>query len=207
MSFSHKKIEEIKMMKRMGLISSVFRSRKDLSKEVKKMEEGEEEGPCNSYSKRGEGKRHEGHLEPKILRRYLAEYKSQPRYFKETLALPQFIQMEEERRPYNNVMMRGNRFLLSKFDGSLTYAAEVWVKKIEAFFLLHLVLDKEVVEITVLHLEGEAKNRWISLLSHTRVSTLVEFSQRLIRRFGKRREEPSPPEDRACTIVVETMEE
>ena len=52
MSFNHKKIEEIEMMKRMSLLSSVFRSRKDLSKEVKKMEEGEEEGPCTSYSQR-----------------------------------------------------------------------------------------------------------------------------------------------------------
>ena len=42
---------------------------------------------------------------------------------------------------------------------------------------------------------------------HTRVSTLVEFSQRLIERFFKRREEPSPPVIEACTSAVETMEE
>ena len=89
-------------------------------------------------------------------------------------------------------MMRGNRFILSTFDGSLTCATEVWVKKLEAFFLLHPVVDRDAIEITVLHLEGEAKDCWISHLSHTRFSTLVDFSQRFVGRFGKRREEPTP---------------
>ena len=44
-----------------------------------------------------EDKRHGdgGHLEHEILSGYLAEYKSQHRAFKETLTLPQFIQLEE----------------------------------------------------------------------------------------------------------------
>ena len=37
--------------------------------------------------------------------------------------------------------------------------------------------------------------------------TLVDFSQRLIGRFGKRREEPSPPANEACSSTVETMED
>ena len=104
-------------------------------------------------------------------------------------------------------MMRGNRFLLSTFDGSLTCAAKVWVKNLEAFFLLHPVVDREAVEVAVLHLGGEASTWWFTHSSHTRVSTLVEFSQRLIRRFGRRREKPSPPANEACTSTVETMEE
>ena len=79
--------------------------------------------------------------------------------------------------------------------------------KLEAFFLLHPIVERETVEILVLHLEGEAKNWWIGHLIHTRVSTLVDFSQILIGRFGKRREEPSPPVDEACTSTIETMEE
>ena len=104
-------------------------------------------------------------------------------------------------------MMGGNRFLLSTFDGSLTCAAKVWMKKLEAFFLLHPVVDREVAEIAALHLGGEENNWWISHLSHARVSTLADFSQRMIKRFGKRREEPSPPVDEACTSAVESMEE
>ena len=63
---------EIKMMKRMSLLSSVFRSRKDLSKEVKKIE-GEEEWPCTSYSHKEEDKKNGGHLDHNILSEYLIE--------------------------------------------------------------------------------------------------------------------------------------
>ena len=48
-AFKPKK-EEINMMKRMSLFSSVFRSRKNLSKEVEEKEERKEEGPYTSYS-------------------------------------------------------------------------------------------------------------------------------------------------------------
>ena len=87
-------------------------------------------------------------------------------------------------------MMRGNIFLLSTFDGSLSCVAEVWVKKLEAFFLLHPIVDREAIEVVALHLEDEAKTWWFSHWDHARVSTLADFSQRLIRRFGQRREEP-----------------
>ena len=59
------------------------------------MEEGEEEGPCTSYYQREEGMKHEEHLEFEILSEYLAKYKAKPRAFKKTVALPQFIQLEE----------------------------------------------------------------------------------------------------------------
>ena len=86
------------MMKNMRLLSSVFRSIEDLSKDVKNIEEEEEEGPCTSYSHQEEDK-HEGHLDYQILSDYLVEYRSQPRAFKETLYFPHFIQLKEEKRP------------------------------------------------------------------------------------------------------------
>ena len=137
------------MMEVMSFISSPFSSRKDLTKEVKKirMEKRSEttlgfqyeEGPCTSYQQKEdpifhrapkkhtlafyfEDKRHRDgeHLDHEILSEYLAEYKSQPRAFKENLTLPQFIQLKEERRPCINGRNKGNRFLLSTFDGSYT---------------------------------------------------------------------------------------
>ena len=51
--------KKIKMMKKMILLSSIFRSIENLSKEVKKIEEGEEEGPCTSYSHKEEDQKHE----------------------------------------------------------------------------------------------------------------------------------------------------
>ena len=61
-------------MERMSLLSSLFRSRKNLSKEVKQIEEGEEEGPCTSYSHKEEDKKHGGKLDHQILIEYLFEY-------------------------------------------------------------------------------------------------------------------------------------
>ena len=66
--------KKMKMMKKMSLLSSIFRSRENLSKEVKKIEEGEEEGPCTSYSHKEVYEKHEEHLELKILSEYLVEY-------------------------------------------------------------------------------------------------------------------------------------
>ena len=106
----------------------------------------------------------------------MAEYKCQPRAFKETLDFPQFIQMREEIRPCSKRMIRGNRFLLYTFDVSLKCAAETWVMKLEAFFLLHPVVEKEAMEISVLHLKGKASSWWFSHGSHAIVLTLADFT-------------------------------
>ena len=119
----------------MRLLSSLFRLKKNLSKEEKQIEE---EGPCTSYSHEEEESKHERYLDHYILSKYLVEYKPQPRAFKETLALPQFIQLKEERRLCNRKEIQGNRFLLSTFDGSST--ARAWERNLEAFFLLHPVV-------------------------------------------------------------------
>ena len=144
------------MMKKMRLLSLVFRTKKNLSKGEEKKEE---EGPYTSYSQ--EGVKHEGHLDHQILSDYLVEYKSQPRAFQETLAFPQFIQLKEEKIPCNKREIKGNRFLLSTFEGSSTTRASV--RKLEAFFLLHPVVEKKVVEISMLHLECEAHIWWFTI--------------------------------------------
>ena len=61
-------------MKKMRFLSSIFRSKENLSKEVKKIEEGGEKGPCTSYSHKEEDQKHEDHLEFESLSEYLAEY-------------------------------------------------------------------------------------------------------------------------------------
>ena len=103
------------MMKKMRLLSSIFRTKKSLYKEEEK---NEEEGPCTSYSHEEEEDKHEGHLDHQILSDYLVEFKSQPKAFKETLAFPPFIQLKEEKRPCIKREIKGNRFLLSTLDGS-----------------------------------------------------------------------------------------
>ena len=73
--------EEIKMMKRMILFSSCFRSGKNLSKGVEEKEEREEEGPCTSYSHQ------EG---DKILRRKKTPFSDVGMGDKPTMLLPKY---------------------------------------------------------------------------------------------------------------------
>ena len=115
------------MMEGMSFISSLFRSTRDLTKEVKqrRMERSNEtiigfqdgEGPCTSYQQKEdlvfhrdpnkhampfpfEEKRHEDgeHLYHEILSEYLAEYKSQPRAFKENLTLRPIVHSAQRRK-------------------------------------------------------------------------------------------------------------
>ena len=102
-------------------------------------------------------------------------------------------------------MIRGNRFLLSTFDGSLKCATKTWVMKLEAFFLLHPIVEKEAVEISALHFEGKARYWWSRNVSHARVSTFPDFTHQVIRRFDSRRpeeEEFSSPLEETFTSVV-----
>ena len=78
--------KNIIILERMILLSSLFRSKKDLNKEVKQRRSS----GTMPFHFEGEKKlqKDEGHLDHKILSEYLVEYKSQPRAFKETLAFP-----------------------------------------------------------------------------------------------------------------------
>ena len=72
------------------------------------------------------------------------------------------------------------------------------------------MVEKEVVEIAALHLEGEANIWWFNHLGHARVHTFVKFTQRLIRKFRKeesKEEKPSPPLEETCTSAVTTLGE
>ena len=211
-----KKKKRFTMMEGMIFVSYIFRSMKDLSKEVKQMRMErcnetsrgfqDEEGPCTSYQQQRklvlhrapkkytmstfleeEGEIHGGNLDNEILSEYVAEYKSQSRAFKENLTLPQFIQIKEERRPCSNRRRKHNRFLLCTFYRSSTCAARAWRRKLDALFLLHPIVQKEVVEIVALHLEGEANIWWFSHLIHARVTAFENFTQSLVKKFEKKK--------------------
>ena len=80
---------------------------------------------------------------------------------------------------------------------------------LDAFFLLHPIARKESIEILALHLEGEAYVWWCSHLSHARVKTFAEFTQRLIQTFdgGRTKEEKLTPLEELCPNAVTIMEE
>ena len=51
-----------------------------------------------------------------------------------------------------------NRFFLPTFDGSSTSIEKSWMEKLDDFFQLHPVSEREAIEIAALNLEGEAKD-------------------------------------------------
>ena len=53
----------------------------------------------------------------------------------------------------------------------------------------NLVEEREVVVIVALHLEGEANVWWFSDLKHARLIAYGDFTQRLIKKFDKRKPE------------------
>ena len=95
----------------------------------------------------------------------------------------------EERRPYGKEEIRGNGFLFSTFDG--VTSGRTWEKKLEAFYLLHPVVEKEVVEMAVLHIEEETSIWWVKPLVHSRVIYFAVFVQRLIQTFDGERKRSS----------------
>ena len=75
------------------------------------------------------------------------------------------------------------------FDGSSTSTLRSWREELFAFFLKYSISKREAVDFAVLHLEGEARDWWFSHLSHMKVSTYVDFIQRLNKRFGRKKPE------------------
>ena len=112
----------------------------------------------------GEGERciNEERNEPEThetLSLYLEEYKAQSRAFKEKLNLQQFFKIKEERGSYSsNKRKRHNRFYLATFDGSFSSTVKSWRRELDAFFRLHPIDERDVVQIAALHLLGEAND-------------------------------------------------
>ena len=59
--------------------------------------------------------------------------------------------------------------------------------KLYDFFQLHPLAEEEAIEIVALHIEGEANDWWFGRLKHERVTVYVEFTQRLVKRFDRRK--------------------
>ena len=103
MAFKPKK-EEIKMMKRMSLFSSVFRAKKNLSKEEKPSTSMVEATIAleEEMSKKG------------TLIGFLHEYESQTQRFRDHITFPEFCKIMVRRSKQHDE----DRFILSVFDGS-----------------------------------------------------------------------------------------
>ena len=144
-----------------------------------------------AFFEEGERYRNEERREPEThetLILYLEEYKAQSRAFKESLTLQEFFELKEERRSYNiNRRKRHNRFYLPTYDGSSSSTVNAWRKELDAFFKLHPVAEREVVQIAALHLHGEANDWWFGHMKHAKVTKYSNLFSRLRNKFNMRR--------------------
>ena len=81
-------------------------------------------------------------------------------------------------------------------------------KEIGGIFSVHPVVGKEVVEIVALHLEGEVSIWWFNHLSHARVTAYAYFTQRMMKKFEKKKskEKKLPPPLAVGEIILAPLQ-
>ena len=81
-----------------------------------------------------------------------------------------------------------DRFLLYFFDGSSTYSANAWNKKLDTFLQQHQILEDEAIRVAALHLGGEVYAWWLfESFTLKNVNTpSAMFIRTLMKRFGRK---------------------
>jgi hypothetical protein len=75
------------------------------------------------------------------------------------------------------------------FDGSAKCSAQAWVQKLDTYFKLNQMIESEAISFATLHLEGQAHEWWyhgLVTLGHNRITSYLEFTERLMERFDRR---------------------
>ena len=78
---------------------------------------------------------------------------------------------------------------LPTFDGSSQNSANTWVQKLDVYFQLNPMLEEDALKMAILHLEGDANERWfhgMKTLGHNQVKTYGEFVDRVLERFEQK---------------------
>jgi hypothetical protein len=67
--------------------------------------------------------------------------------------------------------------------------ARAWVHKLDTYYKLNKMTEKEAISFATLHLEGEAQEWWyhgLVTLGHSRITSYREFTNRLMDRFDRK---------------------
>jgi hypothetical protein len=81
------------------------------------------------------------------------------------------------------------KLTIPSFDGSSRCSAQAWVQKLDTYFKLNQMTESEAISFATLHLEGEAHEWWhhgLVTLGHNRITSYMEFTERLMVRFDRR---------------------
>jgi len=96
---------------------------------------------------------------------WFADWRSLGPEFMEALPFNQYMQYRGGSKPHDRNKGRGShrdsnraasKFHLPMFDGSPKTTARSWVEKLDLYFQLNQMPEKEAIKMAALHLEGEA---------------------------------------------------
>ena len=127
-----------------------------------------------------------------------ADWQSLGQAFRDALPFDRYLQFrcggkaheqEKGRGSHRDNHRAASKFHLPMFDGSQKATAKSWVEKLDIYFQLNQMPEKEAIKMAALHLEGEAQDWWfhgMTTLGHSAVSTYAEFTRRVVERFDRK---------------------
>jgi hypothetical protein len=80
------------------------------------------------------------------------------------------------------------KLTIPNFDGSSSCATRAWVQKLDTYFQLNPMMETDAIKLATFHLDGEAHDWWyhgLVTLGHNNITTYVDFTQRILKRFEK----------------------
>jgi hypothetical protein len=75
------------------------------------------------------------------------------------------------------------------FDGSSRCSGQAWVQKLDTYFKLNSMTESEAISFNTLYLDREAHEWWyhgLVTLGHSHITSYLEFTERLTKRFDRR---------------------
>jgi hypothetical protein len=75
------------------------------------------------------------------------------------------------------------------FDRSSQCSTHAWVQNLDIYFKLKSMTESEAINLSTLHLDGEAHEWWYNglvTLGHNHITLYLDFTERLMERFDKR---------------------
>ena len=78
---------------------------------------------------------------------------------------------------------------LPYFDGYTKCTANSWVQKLDTYFQLNSMMERDAIRMATLNMEGYASDWWfhgLRTLGHDTITTYEEFTGRFVKRFDRR---------------------
>lgn len=99
---------------------------------------------------------------------------------------------KQERRPcfqHRDLEFATSKLTLPCYDGSGAVTARSWIYKLDTYFTLRPMIERDAIKFATLHLDGTAHEWWhngLITLQHDEITTYQEFADLLVERFDKK---------------------